>query len=118
MPAEVKAALDSAPAPIKNVVEVAKTVPRFWLKDDKGRPSITATIVMIAFIVTTGAFVLSVIPPVTVLGHVLAFKAFDVAACGAYLAPILALYGGRKWTDKHYDTKATGDTAAAAGEQG
>jgi len=84
-------------ADIKTVIQ--QRVPsRFWFRDTNGFPSVTVTILMIAFIVTTLAFVASIFVSIGPI----AFRAFDVAACGAYFTPILALYFGRKWTDAKY----------------
>lgn len=107
-PAAFKDALISAtkdaPELIKNA---AKNLPWYWLRDDSGRSSITATIVWIAFLCTTVVFVTSHLPTFAIHGKELAFKAFDVAGCTAYLGPILMLYGGRKLTDRHYDSIET-----------
>jgi hypothetical protein len=81
-------------APDKDVVKPAW----YWVKDTKGYGSVSVTLVFIAFWVTTIAYILSIfskIGPFTV-------RPFDVAACSAYLGPILALYGARKFTDAKY----------------
>jgi hypothetical protein len=48
--------------------------------------------VIVSFFVTTVAYVLSIVGSIGAIE----FRQFDVAACAAYLAPILALYFGRK----------------------
>jgi len=67
----------------------------FWIKDAKGYGSVTVTLLLVSFVVTTLAYVLSIVDHI---GPV-QFRAFDVAACTAYMTPILTLYFGRKWTD-------------------
>lgn len=67
----------------------------FWIKDSNGNGSVTATLMTIAFCVTTLAYVLSIfekIGPVVI-------RPFDVGACSAYFVPILTLYFGRRWTE-------------------
>jgi len=69
--------------------------PWYWIRNDHGRKSTTATLVFVSFWVTTLAFLTSTVEKVAGLE----FRQFDVAACSAYLIPILTLYFGRKWTD-------------------
>ena len=93
---ETKPAVEDAKAPDKDEVKAAW----YLIKDAKGYGSVTVTLVFVAFWVTTFAYITSLftkIGPVT-------FKPFDVAACGAYLGPILTLYGARKFTDAKYGT--------------
>ena len=65
-----------------------------WIRDTNGRPSMSATFASVAFWVTTAAYVFSMFES---LGP-FKFREFDVAACGAYLIPILTLYFSRRWT--------------------
>lgn len=72
--------------------------PWFWVRDTQGHGSVTVTLVAVSFVVTTIAYILSVfekIGPFVV-------RPFDVAASGSYFGIILALYGGRKWTEAKY----------------
>lgn len=74
---------------------MAPKVSRLWIRDTKGFPSISVTLLMVAFTVTTLAYIGSVfasIGPVT-------FRSFDVSACATYFVPIMAHYWGRKYTD-------------------
>ena len=67
-----------------------------WVKGSDGNASVTTTFVVIAFFVTTAAYVLSIaekIGPVSI-------RSFDVGACAAYLTPTMALYFGRRWSEK------------------
>lgn len=72
----------------------------YWIKDSKGYGSVTTTMVFVAFWVTTLAYIASIVD------HVGSFtiRSFDVAACGAYLVPILTLYFGRRWTEAKFGT--------------
>jgi hypothetical protein len=72
-----------------------KTTPWYWMRNDKGNTSITATMVFISFWVTTLAYLASAISKIGSFE----IREFDVAACSAYFVPILTLYFGRKWTD-------------------
>jgi len=84
------------PAPDPVEVDVAEVTPAwYWIKDAKGHGSITATMVFVAFWVTTLAFVASIFDKV---GPV-SIRPFDVGACSAYFIPVLTLYFGRKFTD-------------------
>jgi hypothetical protein len=101
--AEPETPVPAAPVdPAKPLKDAAKKLPWFWLRDDLGRKSITATITMIAFWVTTLNYVLSFLPAITIFGHALAWHPFDVAACSAYMIPVLSLYFGRKFTDAKF----------------
>ena len=69
--------------------------PWYILRDARGQGSVTVTLMLVSFWVTTFSYVASMLSKV---GNV-EFKDFDSAAAGAYLVPILTLYFGRKWTD-------------------
>lgn len=72
-----------------------RKVSSLWINDTAGHPSVTVTMMLVAFIVTTGAYVLSIfskIGPIEI-------RSFDVGACAAYMGSVMALYGGRRWTD-------------------
>lgn len=75
----------------------------YWIKDSAGYGSVTVTLVFVAFWVTTAAYILSLFEKI---GNV-QLRHFDVAACSAYLGPILAVYFGRKWTDAKFGTPNT-----------
>ena len=83
------------------VVKEKKVGPWYWIKNDKGDKSTTATLVFVSFLVTTLAFLCSTVEKV---GSV-EFRSFDVAACSAYFVPILTLYFGRRWTDAKLSAK-------------
>lgn len=73
-----------------------KHVSKLWITGTDGKASISATFATVAFFATTAAYVVSIVEG---YGE-LKFRAFDVAACGAYMVPILSLYFGRRWTEK------------------
>lgn len=89
---DVKLIADTAPTILKSL---ATKVPWLWIKNDAGRKSVTVTLVTVAFLVTTLAYILSIVGSV---GSVV-FRPFDVAACASYMTPLLALYFGRKHSD-------------------
>jgi len=89
----VKSNVSKAEAPKKTDSDQKK--PWYILKDSRGFGSITVTLVLISFWVTTAAYIGSMFERI---GGV-EFKEFDPAAVSAYLIPILSLYFGRKWTD-------------------
>ena len=70
----------------------------YWVKDAKGHGSVTVTLILISFWVTTIAYILSLFEK---LGS-LPIRPFDVAACSTYFIPILTLYFGRKFTDAKF----------------
>jgi hypothetical protein len=69
--------------------------PWYILKDSRGHGSVTVTLMLVSFWITTLAFIFSMIGSI---GDV-QFREFDAGAASAYLIPILTLYFGRKWTD-------------------
>lgn len=76
----------------------------FWIKDTNGNGSVSTTLVTVAFLLTSIAYVLSIVDHV---GPV-SFRAFDAAAAGAYFIPILTLYFGRHWVDSNAKNPVTG----------
>jgi hypothetical protein len=89
-------------APNANIAKATAVVQRapswLWIRDTGGFPSVSVTLLVVAFVVTTLAFLASIFVSIGPL----AFRAFDVAACSAYFVPILSLYFGRRWTDAKY----------------
>ena len=73
----------------------------YWVKDSKGYGSVTVTFTLIAFWVTTLAYILSIVEKI---GPV-SIRPFDIAACSTYFIPILTLYFGRKYTDAKFGAK-------------
>lgn len=91
-----------AEAPSGDPVEVKPSW--FWIKDTNGNGSVSTTLVTVAFVITSIAYVLSVIDKV---GPV-SFRPFDAAAAGAYFVPILTLYFGRHWVDSNAKNPVSG----------
>jgi hypothetical protein len=77
------------------------SIPWWWIKNDKGRKSVSVTFATVAFLVTTVVYVAAAIESV---GSV-SFRPFDVGACVAYFLPALSLYFGRRLTDTKYSSK-------------
>ena len=69
---------------------------RIFLKNNKGVPSVSLTMTVIAFTITTIIFLASSIESIGTFK----FRAFDAASTSAYLIPILGLYFGRKATHR------------------
>lgn len=87
---------------IEQAVESAKLKPSwFFIKDSSGYPSVTVTLVMVSFLVTTIAYILSVFQKVGPFET----RPFDPAATSGYLGLVLATYTTRKWTDAKYSSK-------------
>ena len=93
-------------------------VPRFWIRDDKGVPSVTVTFTALAFLTTTAAYGVAIVEKLKVFGQELAFRPFDVGACSAYFVPILTLYFGRKFTKAKFGAGdgASKDAAPPSGQ--
>jgi hypothetical protein len=86
---------DTIPAP--------ETVPDswFWIRNDKGKGSVTVTFLTIAFLATTLWFVASMFES---LGPV-KMRPIDEGAVTVYFIPLLTLYFGRRWTDANAKKK-------------
>ena len=81
---------------------------KFWLRDSRGYGSVTLTILMVSFFVTTMAYVLSIIEHIGSLS----IRPFDVSACAGYFIPILTLYATRKFTEAKFNTGTTPSTTS------
>lgn len=84
---------------------------KLWLRDSRGYGSVTLTILMVSFFVTTLAYVLSIIEHI---GSV-SIRPFDVSACAGYFIPILTLYATRKFTEAKFSTGAAAVTSVPKG---
>lgn len=69
-----------------------------WFKNTSGEESASLTFAIIAFIVTTLSYLLSIFPKI---GN-FETRPFDPGACAAYLTPILTLYFSRRFTEVKY----------------
>lgn len=85
-------------------------VPFFWMRDSSGHRSVSVTLLIVSFIVTTVAFVLSIFEKIGPLS----IRSFDVAACSSYFIPVLTLYFSRKWTDAKTGLQAMRESASIA----
>jgi hypothetical protein len=75
-----------------------KSVPWWWMRNEKGSQSVSVTFAAVSFFVTTLVYLGSAfekIGPVT-------FRHFDVSAAMTYFIPAISLYFGRKLTDAKY----------------
>jgi len=82
--------------PVVSIEEIEKIKPSwFWIKNSKGEASVSVTLLLIAFLVTTVAYVTSMFESIGSLTP----RPFDVGACSAYFVPLLTLYFGRRWTE-------------------
>lgn len=75
-----------------------------WIRNGRGEPSVSVTLLTISFLTTTLSYVGSMfehIGPITL-------RPFDVAACSTYFIPLLTLYFGRKWTDAKFSGNVNG----------
>ncbi len=77
------------------------TVPWWWIRNDKGRQSVSVTFASVAFMVTTLVYLAAAFEKI---GSI-TFRSFDVGACVAYFLPALSLYFGRRLTDTKYSAK-------------
>ena len=92
-------------APAADDVDPVEVKPSwFWIKDTNGNGSVSTTLVTVAFVIASVAYVLSIVDHV---GPV-SFRPFDSAACGAYFIPILTLYFGRHWVDSNAKNPVSG----------
>lgn len=67
-----------------------------WFKNTQGDRSASLTFATIGFIVVTLWLLVSILSKI---GHI-EIRQFDSATAMGYLAPLLALYFGRRWTDE------------------
>ncbi len=79
------------------------------LKQSNGKKSASFTMMVIGFIVITLWLFISIVE--TAWG--LTFRAFSATDAMAYFSPLLALYFGRRWTDKGSDAAAEDEEKAA-----
>jgi hypothetical protein len=100
----------------KTSYEKSDSLPKsswLWIKDSSGTPSVSATFATVAFWVTTLAYVLSIFES---YGQI-TFRPFDVAACSAYLIPILTLYFSRRWSTDRLNIIQNQNTSKNSGEK-
>jgi hypothetical protein len=81
----------------------------FWIKDTRGYGSVTVTLLTIAFVITSLAYVLAIFEQ---LGPV-KIRPFDVGAASTYFIPLLTAYVYRKFTDAKFGANKPGGTPPA-----
>lgn len=69
-----------------------------WFKNSNGEESASLTFAMIAFLITSLSYLLSIFPKIGKFET----RPFDPGACAAYLTPILTLYFSRRFTEIKY----------------
>jgi len=89
-------------APTSDPVEVKASW--FWIKDTNGNGSVSTTLVTVAFLVTSIAYVLSIVDHI---GSV-SFRPFDAGAAATYFTPLAGLYFGRHWIDSNAKNQIVG----------
>ena len=69
-----------------------------WFKNTNGEESASLTFAIVAFLITSLSYLLSIFPKI---GN-FETRPFDPGACAAYLTPILTLYFSRRFTEVKY----------------
>lgn len=69
-----------------------------WFKNTNGEESASLTFAIIAFLITSLSYLLSIFPKICNFET----RPFDPGACAAYLTPILTLYFSRRFTEVKY----------------
>lgn len=69
-----------------------------WFKNTHGEESASLTFAIVAFLITSLSYLLSIFPKI---GN-FETRPFDPGACAAYLTPILTLYFSRRFTEVKY----------------
>jgi hypothetical protein len=85
--------------------QVATKIPCWWMKNAKGVQSVSVTLLVVAFVVTTLMYIASAFVK---LGPI-EMRPFDVGACSVYFIPIASLYFGRRYTTTKFE-QSTKDT--------
>lgn len=71
----------------------------FWVKNTAGKPDAVLTLMLLSFMIVTGAYLASILGSVTIGALAMTFNAFDVSYATAITVPLMATYFGRRWTD-------------------
>lgn len=69
-----------------------------WIKDSSGSPSASVTLLFVAFAVMTVSVLLSLFESIGPLQ----LRPISESLLATYFTPIIALYGGRRWTSAKY----------------
>jgi hypothetical protein len=77
---------------------VNKSIPWWWMRNDKGSQSVSVTFATVSFMITTLIYLGSAFEKIGTV----TFRHFDVSAAMIYFIPAISLYFGRKLTDAMY----------------
>lgn len=80
-----------------------------FLKDSSGKPSVSFTMMLLAFIATFVWYVANIFNT----PHV---RPFDASASMAFLSPLMALYFSRKWADEKKPPVTTAEAMPTIGQ--
>lgn len=82
-----------------------KKPPRWMARNSKGELDAMWTLTLVAFVVTTGAYIVSILHAVQVGDTVVSFRAFDgLGYAAVVLVPLLGAYFGRRYTREANET--------------
>lgn len=80
-----------------------------FLKDSSGKPSVSFTMMLLAFIATFIWYVANIFAT----PHI---RAFDASASMSFLSPLMALYFSRKWADEKKAPVTTAEAMPTIGQ--
>lgn len=75
----------------------------WWLKNTKNKPDAALTMLVVAFLIVTGTYALSVVGELTIGTVHLVMNAFTTDYATTVMAPLMALYFGRRYTDAKHE---------------
>lgn len=102
-------AKDSRLAPLAEAAKPSVNGPWWALKNSAGKKDVAMTLMVVCFLFTLGLAGMGAIETASILGQVIAFRAFDMGFATTVLVPLIGLYFGRRWTDTQrglYDAQA------------
>lgn len=70
-----------------------------WIKNSAGKADAILTLLVLSFLITTGAYIISFIGTLDIGSFSFEFNPFDISYATAVVCPLTAAYVGRKWTD-------------------
>jgi hypothetical protein len=80
-----------------------------FLKNSRGEKSGSFTFAAIAFFITSVSILLGIFESFSFGDLSMSFRSLDASIITAYLAPIMCLYFGRRWTVAKFDSSANED---------
>lgn len=69
-----------------------------WLKNTSGKADAILTLMVLSFLIVTGAYLASILGSVTIGGLAMTFNAFDVSYATAVMIPLMMTYAARRYT--------------------